>query len=128
MLGNGEYAFPIEAVSEIIRYTEPRNAASDLPSVRGVISLRGKIIPVLDIADRVGACAGDQEAGKIVIVETPASQVGVVVDEVQEVLNIATADLDDVPAITGSSIDMIAKLGDRLVMVLRPAMLELVQA
>ena len=127
-LDGGEYAFPIAAVSEIIRYTEPRATASGLPGVRGVISLRGKIIPVLDIAARVGAGGGDRSDGKIVIVEAPDGQVGVLVDEVEEVMDIASDDLDEVPAITGSSIEAIAKLGDRLVMVLRPAMLELAPA
>ena len=122
-LGGGEYAFPIAAVSEIIRYTEPRSAATEQPSVRGVISLRGKIIPVLDITARVGAHSSEQAPGKIVIVESADGQVGVVVDDVQEVMHIAVADLDEVPAITKSSIDAVAKLGDRLVMVLQPTML-----
>ena len=44
-LGAEDYALPIKKVQEIIRYTEPRSVASNDSSVRGVISLRGKIVP-----------------------------------------------------------------------------------
>lgn len=51
-LGSEEYALPIGAVHEIIRYSEPRTVASSEPWIRGVIGLRGKIIPVFDLAAR----------------------------------------------------------------------------
>jgi hypothetical protein len=53
-LGDEEYALPIADVHEIIRYTEPRSVASSVDWVRGVISLRGKIVPVYDLASRLG--------------------------------------------------------------------------
>ena len=53
-LGDEEYALPITDVQEIIRYAEPRAVASESPWIKGVISLRGKIIPVCDLATRLG--------------------------------------------------------------------------
>jgi len=53
-LGRGEYALPIGSIHEIIRYTEPRTVASDALWIRGVIGLRGKIIPIFDLAARMG--------------------------------------------------------------------------
>jgi len=53
-LGEEEYALPITQVQEIIRYQEPRAVASDSSWIRGVISLRGRIIPVCDLAERLG--------------------------------------------------------------------------
>ena len=53
-LGAEEYALPIGAVHEIIRFTEPRAVASDADWIRGVIGLRGKIIPIFDLAARMG--------------------------------------------------------------------------
>ena len=53
-IGSEEYALPIGAVHEIIRFTEPRSVASDVPWIRGVIGLRGKIIPIYDLASRMG--------------------------------------------------------------------------
>ena len=52
-IGTEEYALPIGTVHEIIRFTEPRSVASDVPWIRGVIGLRGKIIPIYDLAARI---------------------------------------------------------------------------
>ena len=112
-----DYALPIGSVSEIIRFTPPRSVASDDPAVQGVIGLRGKIVPVIDLAGAASAVAGDDvEPGKIVIVENIAGQVGVVVDDVDEVRTIAPDQLETVPT-TGATI---AKLDDRLVLLLEP--------
>jgi purine-binding chemotaxis protein CheW len=118
-LGSEEYALPIGSVHEIIRYTEPRSVASDALWIRGVIGLRGKIIPIYDLASRMGVDAKGAD-GKIVIVESAAGQVGVMVDEVEEVLTVASDQLEDVPTADGESIEAIAKIGDRLVILLNP--------
>ena len=105
-LGEEEYALPITHVQEIIRYAEPRGVASQTPWVKGVISLRGKIVPVYDLAARLGLRAGT-EAHKIVIV-----------DDVEEVLTVDAAQLDAVPAAGADFIDAVAKIDDRLVVLL----------
>ena len=118
-LGSEEYALPIGTVQEIIRYTEPRALASELPWIRGVIGLRGKIIPIFDLAARMGLPGtADAEPGKIVIVSTGAGQVGVMVDEVEEVLTVTSDQLEDVPTANSESIEAIAKIEDRLVVLL----------
>jgi purine-binding chemotaxis protein CheW len=117
-LGNEEYALPIGSVHEIIRYTEPRSVASDAEWIRGVIGLRGKIIPIFDLASRM-ALAGS-EPGKIVIVESSTGQVGVMVDEVEEVLTVSSEQLEDVPSASSDAIEAIAKIEDRLVILLNP--------
>jgi len=119
-LGSEEYALPIGAVHEIIRFTEPRSVASEDAWIRGVIGLRGKIIPIFDLAARMELDRGDSEPGKIVIVETPAGQVGVMVDEVEEVLTVGPEQLDAVPTANRDSIEAIAKIEDRLVILLNP--------
>jgi purine-binding chemotaxis protein CheW len=120
-LGSEEYALPIRQVHEIIRYTEPRSVAAESGWVRGVISLRGKIVPVYDLAARLGLRTEEQaENGKIVIVETATDMAGVVVDDVEEVLTVDEAQLDAVPAAGSASIEAIAKIDDRLVILLDP--------
>jgi purine-binding chemotaxis protein CheW len=119
-LGSEEYALPIGSVHEIIRFTEPRTVASDAAWIRGVIGLRGKIIPIFDLASRmeletVGV------PGKIVIVESGTGQVGVMVDDVEEVLTVGSDQLADVPSANSEAIEAIAKIGDRLVILLNPA-------
>jgi purine-binding chemotaxis protein CheW len=117
-LGDEEYALPITRVQEIIRYTEPRAIASETPWMRGVISLRGKILPVCDLAARMQLESERSEQAKIVIIETATGAAGVIVDDVAEVLTVDERQLDAVPAAGGDLIEAIAKLGDRLVILL----------
>jgi purine-binding chemotaxis protein CheW len=115
-LGSEEYALPIGTVHEIIRFSEPRSVASEVPWIRGVIGLRGKIIPIFDLAARLGL--EPSEPGKIVIVSSGAGQVGVMVDEVEEVLTVEREQLEEVPTANSESIEAIAKIDDRLVVLL----------
>ncbi len=115
-LGEEEYALPIERVQEILFFTPPRPVASGEAWVTGVISLRGKIIAVYDLAARLGVGGDRHEQAKIVIVESGAERAGIIVDDVAEVLTIATADLEPLPAATENDLlEAIAKVGDRLI-------------
>ena len=121
-LGEEEYALPIADVHEIIRYTEPRSVASSVGWIRGVISLRGKIVPVYDLAARLGeAREPDRPPLKIVIVETAERMAGVVVDDVDEVITVDADQLERLPAADEAAIDSIVKLDDRLIVLLSPA-------
>jgi purine-binding chemotaxis protein CheW len=117
-LGEEEYALPIAHVQEIIRYTEPRGVASRTPWVTGVISLRGKIVPVYDLAVRLGL--EPHPAYKIVIVGSGHEIAGLIVGDVAEVLTVSSDDLEDVPAAGAACIQAIAKVGERLVVLLDP--------
>lgn len=117
-LGEEEYALPITQVQEIIRYTEPRAVASEEPWIEGVISLRGKIIPVCNLAERLGLSTERVDNAKIVIVETGGGTAGVIVDEVEEVLTVEEEQLDSVPGAGTEFIEAVAKIGDRLVVLL----------
>jgi purine-binding chemotaxis protein CheW len=122
-LGEEEYALPITQVHEIIRYTEPRSVASTDPSVRGVISLRGKILPVYDLATRLGVEHADVGEAKIVIVETGQDMAGVIVDDVEEVITIDAEQIGEAPSAgigPTHPINGIAKIDDRLVVLLDP--------
>ena len=119
-LGHEEYALPIQQVQEIIRYSEPRAVSSAEPWIRGVISLRGKIVPVFDLGLRLGLHAEPGQDQKIVIVETDSGTAGVIVDEVEEVLTVDADQLDEIPGAGSDAIDAIAKIDDRLVVLLTP--------
>lgn len=113
-LGAEEYGLPIEHVREIVRFTEPRHVASDVPWMLGVISLRGRLVPVHDLAVRLGVPSARGDAAKLVIVDTGEEPVGVLVDDVVEVLQVDEAQLEPVPSGEGR----IARVGDRLVLLL----------
>ena len=97
-LGNEEYGLPITQVQEIIRYAEPRTIPNAVRSVRGVINLRGKIIPVCDLKQGLGLDGQDGGERKIVIVESSLGTAGLIVDEVDEVLTVDDEQLEEPPA------------------------------
>jgi purine-binding chemotaxis protein CheW len=121
-LGEEEYALPISDVHEIIRYTEPRSVASSVGWVRGVISLRGKIVPVYDLSARLGDGRSDEASKqKIVIVESDDRIAGIIVDDVTEVLTVECEQIESIPSATQASVDAIARIEDRLIVMLSPA-------
>lgn len=116
-LGGEAYAVGILRIKEIIEFGA-LTAVPMMPSfIRGVINLRGAVVPVVDLSARFGA--GPTMIGRrtcIVIVEIEAdgeSQVvGVLVDAVHEVLDIADADIEPAPSF-GTQIrpDFVAGMG-----------------
>ena len=116
-LGDEEYALPISRVHEIIRYTEPRSVAADAVWIRGVISLRGKIVPVYDLAARLGLELEGSREANIVIAEAGNGVAGVVVDDVDQVLTVEEGEIEEVPS-GNEAIEAIVKVGDRLVLLL----------
>jgi purine-binding chemotaxis protein CheW len=117
-LGNEHYALPIGAVNEIIRYAEPRSVASRTDWVRGVISLRGRIVPVYDVAARLGLSSELTDQSKIVIVEAATETAGVIVDGVEEVLTVTADQIEDAPGADSSLVEAIVRIDDRLVVLL----------
>jgi purine-binding chemotaxis protein CheW len=120
-LGTEHYALAIQQVHEIIRYCEPRSVASRADWVRGVISLRGRIVPVYDLAARLGVPSELTEHTKIVIVEAGNETAGVIVDGVEEVLTVEDEQMQEAPGADTTLIDSIAKIGTRLVVLLKPS-------
>ncbi len=102
-LGDESYGIRVIQVREIIRLTAITAMPGVPEHVKGVINLRGKIIPVVSLRQRVGMCeatATDQTC--IVVVQIDAGQgrhksVGLIVDAVEEVVNIATSDVEPAP-------------------------------
>lgn len=117
-VGNGEYALPIAQIQEVIRFTQPRSVVSEDPWVIGVISLRGKIVPIGDLAGRLGVSATRSDDCKIVIIETPTGTIGMIVDAVDEVLSIEDDQLDTGTVTDRDIVRGIAKLDQRLVVIL----------
>jgi purine-binding chemotaxis protein CheW len=103
LLAGELFAICFIAIKEIIEYHSLTEVPMMPPCVRGVINLRGAVVPVMDLLARFGS--GPSTVTKrtcIVIVELEADGerqvVGVVVDAVNEVLDIAAADIEPPPA------------------------------
>lgn len=103
ILGDESYAIPVLRVREIIRLTRITEVPQMPDYVRGVINLRGKIIPVMDLRLRFGlgeANSTDQTCIVVVQVRNTAGQAiatGLVVDAVEEVAQLNAADIEETP-------------------------------
>jgi purine-binding chemotaxis protein CheW len=90
--------------------------------VKGVINLRGKIIPVIDLKERFGLAEKEITLEtRIVVVEITSQTVGLIVDSVQEVLRILTSNIEPPPPVTAIEADFIegvGKLDERLIIIL----------
>jgi purine-binding chemotaxis protein CheW len=127
-LGKESYGVDIRMIREIIGIMEITPLPDSDASVRGVINLRGKIIPVVDLRVRFGLPqAPFTERTCIVVVDLEKEDgertlVGAIVDAVSEVSNIASADVEPPPEMgMGSEAGVIkgmAKLKDRVVILL----------
>jgi chemotaxis signal transduction protein len=117
-LGREEYALPIEQVQEIIRAVQPRSLPHADPGLLGVINLRGVTIPVFDLGLVLGG-APQAGNGKIIVVEGQSQRVGIVVDEVSEVLTVGDEQLEE-PPVGDPRLAAIAKVDDRLIVLVDP--------
>jgi purine-binding chemotaxis protein CheW len=122
-LGAELYGVEIARVHEIIRLQSVTKVPRAPAFVEGVINLRGKVIPVVDLRRRFGLPTVDHtRASRIVVVELGDQVVGIVVDGVSEVLRVNTTTVEPpspvVAGIDSEYLHGIAKLSDRLVILL----------
>jgi len=100
------YGIDVLKVREIIRLTAI-TAVPQMPAhIRGVINLRGKIIPVMDLRVRFDFAATNTDQNCIVVVQVKLpdgknTQMGLIVDGVEEVINIAEGDIEETPNFGG---------------------------
>jgi purine-binding chemotaxis protein CheW len=98
LAGEG-YGLEILGVREIMGMMDITSIPRTPDFVRGVMNLRGKVIPVIDLRLRFGMEAGEvTEQTCIIVVDICDSEVGIVVDEVHEVLDIAAEDIEGPPS------------------------------
>jgi chemotaxis signal transduction protein len=87
-----------------------------------VLDLRGRIVPVYDLAASLSIASEITDESKIVIVDSGAQVIGVIVDSVEEVLTIEHDQIDEAPTADQTLIDGIAKIDGRLIVILiRPS-------
>ncbi|MDR0306932.1 MAG: chemotaxis protein CheW [Chitinispirillales bacterium] len=114
-LMNEEYGIEILKVKEIIGVMAITSLPRTPPFVRGVINLRGKVIPVIDLRKKFEMqITDDTDMTCIIVVDVAARggniQIGILVDSVSEVLDIAGEDIENAPAF-GTNIDTAFILG-----------------
>ncbi len=122
-LTNEVYGVDIGLVQEIIRMTPITKLPKAPAFVEGVINLRGKVIPVMDLKKRFGL-AGEaaDRASRIVVFDTEGQTIGIVVDAVSEVLRVPAGAVEP-PSPVATTVESdyvrgIAKLDARLIILL----------
>ena len=126
-LGDEIYGLQILAVQEIMQLVPITRVPRTPDFVRGVINLRGKVIPVMDLRRKFSMNAAEDSAQTcIVVVDVAAATqricMGVVVDRVAEVLNVS-ADQVEPPPTFGAAVDTdfilgMGKVGEKVIMLL----------
>lgn len=123
-IGEDEYALYIHKVREIYPMTEIRKIPKAPQFVEGVINLRGQIIPIIDLRKRFDMAPNEsRQTAKILIVELEKNQVGMIVDNVSEVMRFYVDEIEKAPAMFSASIDSqyiqgVAKLDNKLIILL----------
>lgn len=126
-LAGEEYAVGILQIREIITYGTLTKVPHTPPSIRGVINLRGNVVPVVDLGRKFGLTASPvTDRTCIVIVEANINEnrtvMGVIADSVSQVISMSENDILPAPAFgTRVRIDFLrgmGKSGDKFVLVL----------
>ncbi len=122
-LGDEEFGVDIMQVQEIIRMQNITSVPNAPDFVEGVINLRGRVIPIIDLRKRFGLeQKAHDKSTRIIVVKVDEITVGLVVDEVSEVLRIPKETVEPPPPIVAGVeseyISGVGKLEDRLLILL----------
>jgi purine-binding chemotaxis protein CheW len=124
-LGGEEYGLSIMAVQEIIRMLNVRITAipNTEASVEGVINLRGKLVPVVDLGPRFGLPPEDRKrSSRVIVLNLDGRAVGIIVDAVVEVVKVAA---DSIEPLEGLAVPIdttfvigVGRVGGRMIIVI----------
>src|SRR5215468_550713 len=122
-IGNETYGVRIASVREIVRVPEITTVPSAPDMVEGVINLRGKIIPVMDLRKRFGAApAQADKKNRILVVELENRLLGLIVSSASEVLKIPPSEIEPPGTVfaegESSYVTGVGKLKGRLIILL----------
>lgn len=112
-----EFGLAVDRVQEVLPWLDPRPVDGAPSFLDGVVEARGVVVPVVDVRARLGGGASGPESDRrIVAIELDAEAVGVVVDEVREVVRVPAVAIEQAPESLGGglagSVTRIARLDD----------------
>ena len=121
-LAGEEYGIEILRVQEIKGFSKVRSIPCSPSFVRGVLNLRGTVVPIVDLRCRLGMEEVEYNSFTVIIVVSIGTKiVGLVVDTVSDVINIPDDQIEDVPQldeIDSSFLNGMGKLDDKFVLLL----------
>jgi purine-binding chemotaxis protein CheW len=121
-IGKEHFGVPIAYVHEIVRMMEITVVPDAPVYIEGVINLRGKIIPVVDLRKRFAEKVNPDRRNRILVAELNGHLVGLVVDAASEVLRVSPDVIEPPPNILDKGelnyVTGVGKLGDKLVILI----------
>jgi purine-binding chemotaxis protein CheW len=122
-VGAEEYGLELLRVKEVIRMRQITWLPKAPSCVKGIINLRGDVIPIVDLRERFGLASQEHTAmTRVIVVEVESRMVGMVVDSASQVLRLASDQFDPPPAVMGEAsrdfITAVGKLGEKLVIMI----------
>ncbi|MCA3260588.1 MAG: purine-binding chemotaxis protein CheW [Telmatospirillum sp.] len=102
-VGADTFLIPIEKVVEFRTWSEPTAVPHTPDFVRGIVNIRGEIVPIYDVAARLGRGLTNAAARHVVVIvrSEDGRSVGLLVDSVTDIVNARTADMAPIPRIEG---------------------------
>ena len=122
-VGTEEYGVDIHTMKEVIRIREITPLPKAPHFVKGVINLRGDVIPIIDLREKFGLEQREYtEATRVMVVEVEKRMIGLVVDSVSHVIRLGEGQIDPTPPLVGGVsseyIRGVGKLDERLIVLL----------
>jgi len=122
-LDREEFAIPIARAREIVRVPEITRVPQAPPHIRGVMNLRGRILPVVEIRTRFGLERAELTSrSRVVVVEAHGRMVGILVDVVSQVVKIGESFIvpppDEVVSQRADYVSNVARVGPRLIILI----------
>ena len=122
-LGNEEYAIDILRVQEIRSYEEPTRMVNAPAFIKGVVNLRGVIVPIVDLRMKLNLSKVEyNEFTVVIILNVRGTVIGAVVDSVSDVVTLAAGAIKPAPqfetALDSRFITGLANVGDRMLIVM----------
>ncbi|MGE5477235.1 MAG: chemotaxis protein CheW [Bacteroidales bacterium] len=105
-IGDEEYGVDVMAIREIKGWSATTELPNTPPFIRGVINLRGAIVPILDLRARFSGARTDASPRHVIIVVAVGTRVaGILVDAVADIISVTTSDIQPVPQLERSADD-----------------------
>jgi len=121
-LAKEEFAVEVGQVQEIIPLQDITRLPRAPHFIKGILNLRGKILPVIDLTERLGVPPTPTDSQRIVITNLEDQQVGMIVDSVTEVLRLPAGAVEPPPPmiaeVSGAYLRGVARPGDRMLILI----------
>ncbi len=99
IVGDQEMAFNVDYIEIVIDKEEPTPVPKSKPMIKGIINLRGRIVPIIDLADVLGSYVDESRYESIVVVKYNEIEAGFLVGTVKGVLRTSNAEIENMASL-----------------------------